>query len=205
MADGGLAIDHSEVIELAARRLANAFGTGQAWYADIRVASKLLADEELSQSDRLAIAKRGCVLEKAAHAIDGSRHVRRKLAWRRTAGVVTVVQYKPDLDALAALSFARLDGPLEAILLLYATGDVLRYWPTVKRFGLAVKAVKFAEEALTDAMQRILCGQARMSKDKRAKALKMRVTKYRDITNQCERLLEKWLYIASRRFMSAIA
>ena len=44
-----------------------------------------------------------------------------------------------------------------------------------------------------------------MSKDKRAKALKMRVTKYRDITNQCERLLEKWLYIASRRFMSAIA
>ena len=205
MADGGLSIDHSEVIELAARRLVNAFGTGQAWYGNVQVAGNLLADEELSQSDRLAIAKRGRVLEKAAHSIDGSRHVRRKLAWRRTAGVVTVVQCKPDLDVLAALSFAKLDGPLEAILLLYATGDVPRYWPTVKRFGLAVKAVKFAEEALTDAMQRILCGQAQMSKDKRAKALKIRVTKYRDLTNQCECLLDKWLYTAARRFMSAIA
>lgn len=51
------------------------------------------------------------------------------------------------------MSFAKLDGPLEPILVLYARGDVERFWPAVERFGLArsgrdpIKQVVFASFA----------------------------------------------------------
>ena len=205
MADGGQAIDQAQVTELVARWLATALGTGQAWYADLQAAGSLPADDELSQADRVTIARRGRVIEKAAHSVGGSSRVRRKLEWPRDTRTFAVIRHRSDHDALAALSFAKLDGPLEAMLLLYATGDVPRYWPIVKRFGLAVKNIRFAEQALTDAMQRILCGRAVMSQDARAKSLGVRASTYRNITGSCERMLRTWLGKASLRWLKAVS
>lgn len=204
MADGGQAIDQAQVIELAARRLARALGTGQAWYAEVQVAADLLAEDELPQSERLSVARRGRVVEKAARSVAGSRHVRRELEWRHSPGVSAVARCRPDLDALAALSFAKLDGPLEAMLLLYATGDVPRYWPTVKRYGLAYRSERYAEQAITDAAKRLLCGCADLAQDERAKALKIRASTYRHITRDFERVLRHWLGVASHRFLLAL-
>jgi len=92
---------------------------------------------------------------------------------------------------------AKLNGPLEAILLLYATGDV-------ERFGLACVRTAFASEALTDAMQRILCGRAAISMDNRAKQLGVRASGYRGLTRSVEVRLRRWLKIAADRFIGAL-
>lgn len=202
MADGGQAIDQWGVIELAARRLARALGYGGGFLVDTREEAQRNA-ESARGIGHFSIVRRGRVVEQAAKSIRGSTRVRRQHEWKQFAGVVAIPVVRPDQDALAALSFAKLDGPLEAILLLYATGDVPRYWPTVRRFGLAVMAVKLAEEALTDAMQRILCGRAAMSKDMRAKVLRIRADRYRRLTADCEKLLASWLWRASRCFLGA--
>ncbi|WP_445146259.1 hypothetical protein [Dyella sp. Tek66A03] len=203
MADGGQAIYHSDVVERAARILAKALGTGQAWFADIEHASSAQASGyEIDPSERLAIARRGRVVEQAARA-GKARHVRRQHEWHRSTVVVAIPQHRPNYDALAALSFAKLEGPLEAILLLYATGDVRRYWPTVKRFGLASKPSGFSEEALTDAMQRILCGKAAIAQDVRAKEICIRAARYRQLTKEYEVMLREWLRTAARRFIAA--
>ncbi|WNL47913.1 hypothetical protein RKE25_09905 [Dyella sp. BiH032] len=203
MADGGQAIDQAHVIELAARRLARALGYGGGFLADTREEAERNA-ESTCGIGHLSVVKRGRVIEQAAKSIHESTRVRRQHEWKQSAGVIAIPVARPDQDALAALSFAKLDGPLEAILLLYATGDVPKYWPIVKRFGLAVKAVRFAEEALTDAMQRILCGRAVMAQDMRAKALNIRASRYRRLTSACEDLLRSWLKRASHRYLLAV-
>ena len=203
MADGGQAIDQMDVIELAGRRIAGALGYGGGFLADTREVAERNA-ESTRGIGHFSIVKRGRVVEQAAKSIRGSTRVRRQHQWKRFAGVVAIPVAKPDQDALVALTFARLDGPLEAILLLYATGDVPKYWPTVKRYGLAVKAVSFAVEALTDAMQRILCGRAAIAQDNRASALKIRASRYRRLTNECEELLRGWLRRAAVRFFVAL-
>jgi hypothetical protein len=91
---------------------------------------------------------------------------------------------------------------LEAILLLYATGDVHHYWPMVKRFGLVVRPGPFADEALTDAIQRILCGRASIAQDLRAKSLRVRAVTYRLETKRFETLLRRWLTRAAMRFLA---
>jgi hypothetical protein len=101
--------------------------------------------------------------------------------------------FVPAYDALGALAMAKLDGPLEAILLLYATGDVKRFWPVMERCGLACVRNAFASEALTDAMQRILCGRAAISMDDRAKTLGVRASRYRALTRASEDLIRRWL------------
>ncbi|PXV58249.1 hypothetical protein SAMN04487785_105191 [Dyella jiangningensis] len=206
MADGGQTIDQSEVIERAARRLARALGTGYGWNPSMQEARVGVPGREvLDESCVLAISRRGQVTEQAARSIGGSLHVRRQQRWSTSRGVVAIPSYHHDSDALAALSFARLDGPLEAILLLYATGDVLRYWPTVKLFGLASKPSRFADEALTDAMQRILCGRAAVSQDNRARELGVRAESYRRSTKSYEERLFVWLVEAAKRYCCALS
>lgn len=204
MADGGQTIDQSEVIERAARRLARALGTGYGWNPSMQEARvELPGREVLDKSCVLAISRRGRVTEQAAKSIGGSSHVRRQHGWSTSRGVVAIPSYSHDSDALAALSFAKLDGPLEAILLLYATGDVIRYWPTVKRFGLAGKPFWYDDCAITDAMQRILCGRAAVSQDARAMDLRMRASAYRELTRGYERRMRDWLRRAAAAFLSA--
>lgn len=206
MADGGQTIDQSEVIERAARRLARALGTGYGWNPSMQEARVGVPGREvLDESCVLAISRRGQVTEQAARSIGGSSHVRRQHQWSTSHGVVAIPSYRHDSDALAALSFAKLDGPLEAILLLYATGDVNRYWPTVKRFGLAASPFRFADEALTDAMQRMLCGRATISKDDRAKLFRLRASTYRHLTDRCEGMMRSWLTKAASRYLLTLS
>jgi hypothetical protein len=94
-------------------------------------------------------------------------------SWQSHTFVATP-SFVPGYEALGALAMAKLEGPLETILLLYATGDVERLWPVVERFALACICSEFASEAVTDAMQRILCGRAAISKDGRARHLSLR-------------------------------
>jgi len=207
MADGGQTVDQWDLVELAARRLARALGTGYSWHPDVREATKSGGATPLPPlSSALAISRRGQVTEGAAKSIGGSRHVRRQQEWSKSRGVVAVPSYRLDSDALAALSFAKLDGPLEAILLLYATGDVNRYWPVVKRFGLAVRPGVFGEESLLDAMERLLCFRrsAKTPLDGRAKALGIRASTYRDEVKRSGAMLESWLQRATVRYMNAL-
>lgn len=204
MADGGQTVDQWDLVERAARRLARALGPGHGWRPDVREATRGGGATTLPpQSPALAISRRGQVTEGAAKSIGGSRHVRRQQEWSKSRGVVAVPSYRQDSDALAALSFAKLDGPLEAILLLYATGDVNRYWPTVKRFGLAGKAAWADDCAITDAMQRILCGRAAISQDARAKELRVRADTYRSQTRNSEAVIRNWLNRAAAIFLYA--
>lgn len=204
MADGGQTVDQWDLVERAARRLARAFGTGYGWRPDVREAARVGGATTLPpQSPALAISRRGQVTEHAARSIGGTRHLRRQQEWSKSRGVVAVPSYRQDSDALAALSFAKLDGPLEAVLLLYATGDVNRYWPTVKRFGLAGTCSWFDDYAITDAMQRILCGRAAISQDARAKELRLRASAYRELTRSYERRFRRWMEQAAKRFVLA--
>jgi hypothetical protein len=206
MADGGQTVDQWHLVDLAARRLARALGTGYGWAPLIQEARiEEPGSEVLDQSCVLAIAKRGRVIEQAAKSIDGCRHVRRQHRWSTSRTVVATPSHRHDTEAIVALSFAKLDGPLEPILLLYATEDVTRYWPIVKRFGLARNATWLDDCAITDAMQRILCGRAEMSQDTRAKELHMRASSYRELTNRAELVLRGWLQTSATRFLMALS
>ena len=136
----------------------------------------------------------GCRLRVREFVDIGCRHGLR--SWRTHIFVATP-SFVPGYDALGALAMAKLNGPLEAILLLYATGDV-------ERFGLACVRTAFASEALTDAMQRILCGRAAISMDNRAKQLGVRASGYRGLTRSVEVRLRRWLKIAADRFIGAL-
>jgi len=204
MADGGQTVDQWDLVERAARRLARAFGTGYGWRPDVREATRSGGATTLPpQSSALAISRRGQVTEQAARSIGGTKHQRRQQQWRKFSGVVAVPSYRMDEDTLAALSFAKLDGPLEAILLLYATGDVNRYWPVVRQFGVAVARDIRADEVVTDAIQRLLCGRAAVAMDKRAKELGVRASSYRAATRRAEQKFRAWLFEAAYRFLHA--
>lgn len=207
MADGGQTVDQWDLVERAARRLARALGTGYAWAPDVNEVADVGPDREVAApSSGLAICRLGQVTEQAAWSIDGTKHLRRQQRWANCGGVVAVPSYRMDQDALAALSFAKLDGPLEAILLLYATGDVPRYWPTVERYGLAVRRAVFAREALSDAMAVVLCLRQRekIPLDVRAKILGVRAASYREEVRRSRVLLAGWLERAAHRYMQGI-
>jgi hypothetical protein len=199
VADGGRATPLSNAPEIAARRLARALGMGSSWYAD----TDLLPLESEGEGS-LAVARRSRVTEQAARSIDGTAHLKRQQQWKVSGSVVAVPCHAMDVTALGALSFAKLDGPLEAILLLYATGDVAEYWPTVERYGLACVRNANASEALRDAMQRVLVGRAEISQDDRAKHLGVRANTYRELTKRCEQILRRWLHRAAIAFTNAL-
>ena len=216
MADGGQATDQWGVVERAARRLASALGYGSSWHAETQVVSRDNPSgfEDLG-TQSFPIAKRGRVTEQAARSVAGGTRVKRRQEWRRSGCEVAISSTRMDQDALAALSYAKLDGPLEAILCLYATGDVHRYWPTVERFGLACERIADARHplkdgsehrhaALTDAMQRILCGSAAVPQDARAKELGMRAANFRQTTRAYEAKLRSWLLVAAGRYNTAL-
>lgn len=206
MGDGGQTVNQFDAVERAARILARALGAGYGWRPDVREATRGSATPLPAQSSALSISRRGQVTEQAAKSIGGTKHLRRQQEWSKSRGVVAVTSYRMDEEALAALGFAKLDGPLEAILLLYATGDVNRYWPCVERYGLATTNAMFAREALSDAMERVLCLRRRekVPCDLRAKALGVRAATYRGEVLQCRVILMCWLERAACRYMHAL-
>lgn len=205
MTIGRRADSDEAIIERAARRLAAALGTGQNWFADTAIASaRDLTHEDGLMPSALTVVRRGRVTEQAAKSIGGSGKVKRQHQWSASRAAVAVPACRPDSDALGSLSFAKLDGPLEAILLLYATGDTERFWPVVERFGLACLRSAFASEALADAMERILLRRASLAQDDRAKQLGVRASSYRAATREAEALLRRWLMTAAGRFLAAL-
>lgn len=208
MGDGGQAVDQFDVVERAARILARAFGTGYGWAPLMQEAPiGEPCSQVLDESCVLAMAKRGRVMEHAAKSIDGCRRVRRQHRWSTSRTVVAIPSHRHDTEAIAALSFAKLDGPLGAILLLYATGDVNRYWPLVERYGLAVRSAVFAKEALMDAMARVIClrRSEMVPLDVRAKMSGVRAATYREEVRQCRAVLMRWLERAACRYMHALS
>ncbi|WP_090177108.1 hypothetical protein [Luteibacter sp. UNC138MFCol5.1] len=202
MADGGRSENDELVIEAVARRIVAAFGQGNHWQPDWHRASPW-SDNVTQDRAGLMILRRGRTEEKAvrdngkilipAHRTWSSRHVQ-----------VALPRRGQDFGALAAFAFAKLDGPLEAMLMLYATGDVPRYWPAVERYALACVRSPFASEAVTDAVQRILCGRAAISMDDRARQLGVRATGYRRLTRRIERLMREWLRRAAGQYLAAM-
>ncbi|MGN6479886.1 hypothetical protein [Luteibacter sp.] len=210
MADGGRAESQEELIDRAARILAAAFAPGSPWISQVnydrlpRESSRDLANpRELIVAEREERKGRRKVLVKTLRDGDGKIAVRRLREWRYHPFTAEPV-YNPVWDTLGALAIAKLEGPLEATLLLYATGDVHRYWPTVELYGLACLRNAFAWEALTDAMQRILCGRAAISKDDRARQLGLRASTYRQLTGRAEAMMRRWLTEAASRFLYAV-
>jgi hypothetical protein len=203
MGDGGRADDNERVLEAVSRRVVTALGRGNHWQAQWHPSTTSIEVGKGEINKALRILSLGKVEEKAVRK-DGHIIVPRVRTWSLRGGRVAVPRRSPDFDALAAFSFAKLDGPLEAILLLYATGDVHRYWPTVELYGLACLRNAFAWEALTDAIQRILCGRAAISKDDRARQLGLRASTYRELTGRAEAMMRRWLAEASSRFLAAL-
>jgi len=62
----------------------------------------------------------------------------------------------------------------------------------------------FASQALTDAIQRILCGLAAISMDDRAKGLGVRASGYRGLTRSIETRLRQCLRAAGRRYLACL-
>ena len=109
-----------------------------------------------------------------------------------------------DLDAIAAMGFAKLAMPYEAILMFYATEDVPRYWPVVKRYGLRGNTSPVHVHAITDAMQAILFGSAELAQDKRANALHMRASTYRALRANYLSLLWGWIRRAADAYSRSL-
>lgn len=176
MADGGQAIMPADVVEVAARKLARALGHGYGWLAHVdQVAAESLAERGVARSEVYAIARRCRVEEQAARSIVGSVRVRQLHRWSVSRAAVAIPQHRPDMGVLAALSYAKLEGPLEPLLCLYATGDP-RYWSKVAPYALACSQGAHGAVALQDAAQRLLFGRADVSQDRRAKELGLRAS-----------------------------
>ena len=206
----GRRADSDDTVDRAARQLAAAFGGGSAWTSGVVYGKSYGIDGDFENHRSLTVAEREerrgrrRYIDKPTRDAEGKLAVHGLRSWRSHTFVATP-SFLPAHDALAALAMAKLDGPLEAILLLYATGDVERFWPVVERFGLACVRSAFAYEALTDAMQRILCGRAAISMDDRAKQLGFRASGYRHLTRSVEARLRMWLTEAARRFLVALS
>jgi hypothetical protein len=198
------------MIERAARILAAAFACGTPWISRVNYERPLDSSSgdfanprELFVAEREERRGKRKVLVATLRDEEGKIVTRRLRSWRYHKCTANPI-FNPAWDALGALAIAKLDGPLEATLLLYATGDVHRFWPTVELYGLACLRNAFAWEALTDAIQRILCGRAAISKDDRARQLGLRASTYRELTGNAEAMMRRWLSEASSRFLAAL-
>lgn len=189
------------VVDEAARYLSSWKGAGMAWHADVDWVAADQADNP--DAAKLQVVKRGRLLDGAARAVRGSGRVGQLRAWQASGGRVVIPKHHPGADVAAALAMARLDGPLEAILLLVCCED-LSQWPTVLRYGRVCLPHRFAEEALTDAMHRIMWRRPVLPLEARAKALRVRKETYAVVRLTAEETLSRWLGDAAGRFLGAL-
>ena len=123
-------------------------------------------------------------------------------AWQASGGRVILPKHRSGADVATALAMAKLDGPLEAILLLVCCED-LSQWPTVLRYGRVCLPHRFADEALTDAMHRIMWRRPVMPLEARAKSLGVRKDAYRLARVRAEEMVGGWTENAAVRFLLA--
>lgn len=190
-----------DAVERASRLLASAYGYGDSWMtADIK-----FNDDGLSYAggmadgrpaEGLSVAKRTETLERA----DRPARIREFHHWRRERGVAVMPRVRPNRNALIALADARLDGPLEDWLRLYALQEWAR-WPAVRRYALLVRP---DPPAVHDAAERVLFGLARVSQEARARELTVRHATYRARTRAAELMLREWLARGASQFLEAL-
>jgi hypothetical protein len=184
----------AEQLERAAKRLAAAFGYGSGWMSTTLEMPEM--DTWGEGMAPLTVAYRGHVTEQAARSIDGSKHVRRQHAWAVHGGIVAIPTVSPDPFGQAALSFARLRGPLEPLLLAYAL-ESMPHWLRVEPFLHAVRPSCNPITAGRDAMARIMYAEAATPVDQRARELGTRAATYREETRGAEYVLRDWLVRAA--------
>lgn len=111
----------------------------------------------------------------------------------------------PHIDAWHALAAARLTGPEEAMLRIYARQEWER-WPALQRATVAgLEPCRYASQAARDAMARILWRRAEVSQDARARSLGVRSMEYRRVTKQAEALLRAWLRMAALGYLVTLS
>lgn len=191
----------SYVVDEAARYLSSWKGAGMAWHAGVDWVAPDQADNP--DAAKLQVVKRGRLLDGAAKSIRGSGRVGQMRDWQASGAKVVIPKHRSGADVAAALAMARLDGPLEAILLLVCCED-LSQWPTVLRYGRVCLPHRFAEEALTDAMHRLMWRRPVLSLGTRAKALRVRKETYAGVRSAAEDTLSRWLGDAAGRFLGAL-
>ncbi|MEV8518557.1 hypothetical protein ABZR86_02030 [Dyella marensis] len=160
-------------------------------------------DENDETDDTVSNTGQVALLAKQASAILKKVKHRKPKKWKHQHFQVAP-RIRRDVDAIAALGFAKLAAPEEAILMLYATEDVPRYWPVVKRCGLRGNTSSAHIHAITDAMQAILFGNAELAQDRRAKALHMRASAYRAILADYLSLLWIWIRRAADAYSRSL-
>lgn len=197
-----------DAVERASRILAQAFGYGDSWLTGDfqfgpaqawRPARRRTGDGDEGMPAVIAglpIARRTETLEKADKAAGvGEFH-----HWKRSAVIAVMPRVRPKVSALGALGMAKLGGPLEDWLLMYALQDWTR-WPKVRRFALAVRP---DPPALEDAVHRILFRVAPVAQDVRARELGVRANTYRARTAAAEKMLLGWLERAANGVLNSM-
>jgi len=195
------AIGAEDAIERASRVLAHAFGYGDSWLtADLQFGQDAPASAEgiatESQADGLPIARRTETLERANRAANvGELH-----HWQRCKGMAVTPRARLNRNAVGSLAFAKLDGPLEDWLRVYALQD-WRRWPNVRRYAIACRRDPVA---IDDAAQRILWRTGELSQDGRARQLSTNAESYRRRTRAAESMLREWLERAATQYLHSL-
>lgn len=196
------------VIELAVRNLLTALGGGSSWEGELREVTPTEAAPDGFDCDGLNIARRGRTEEPA----DRERGIRQHRSWNAASGALAIPTYSPDMDAVAALSFARLSPLTEALLLMFA--DDYSGWKCIERHMLARG---HSQEATADGMSRILWprytakaaerdGNPELSItiSERARELGIRKTTYAEHVRAAENELTRLLCEGSIQFLGAL-
>ena len=191
----------NSVIEEAARHLCRWRGTGMAWHADVEWVSP--DDPDNADGDRFPVARRGKVSEAAARSIAGGKGVGQQRTWVRSSKAAVMPCHRSSSDVSAALAMAKLEGPLEPILLLVCCEDLGR-WPVVRRYAAASLRHRFSDEAATDAMHRILWRRPVQPLDVRAKSLSVRKADYARLRAIAEDLFAEWTLEGAMRFLDCL-
>jgi hypothetical protein len=126
--------------------------------------------------------------------------VREHVAWTESRTHAATPSGRMQTDALTALSYAKLSGPLDAWFSVYALQRWDR-WPTVARYAAACGLNPIAT---LDAAELILTDGASTPQDVRARQLRMRAADYRHERRVAEHTLRDWLLRAAERFLRAL-
>ena len=198
MADGGGRANTISKVEIAARMLAAGNGTGSPLSGRVDTVGAVPAE---SRGEVVGIRWKGTREEGAARSIDGGTRATALHGWSRAGGVAALPSFRPDHDAVAAMS--HVEAVPAALLRVYAL-QAWHDWPLVERAALVVITGKASREAVCDAMGRILWRVAAVSQDERAKQLRMRASDYRALTRDAGRLLWRWLNRAASQLLAAM-
>ncbi|MFA5899708.1 MAG: hypothetical protein WC829_11415 [Hyphomicrobium sp.] len=212
MADGGRAgskqkLDFSEreaiEVDRAARRIARMFGFGGAWDAPCAY-DQGDGQDSTDSGDRMTVAHRGRVDEKASFAIVNGvrvRLVKRQHRWTAHKGISAVPMATPLVERIAALGFLRVSKPALDLLIAYSCEDMAA-WLRVEPHLHREIPTQHQLAAGRDAMARIMFRRAAVTQDERARQLGTRASGYREETAQMERFLRAWLVAAATAFNS---